>query len=72
MTYLDGADYFVRVVDLPIGVGGCVSPNPDGTYNVYINARSDRRRQWESYKHEVRHIERNDFNKSDVREAENL
>ncbi len=62
MTYLDGADFFVRIVDLPVGVGGCVSPNADGTYNVYINACYNIERQRESYKHELRHIERDDFN----------
>jgi len=58
---IDGADFFVRVVDLPFGVGGCVTPNDDGTFSVYINARYDRRKQQESYNHELRHIERNDF-----------
>lgn len=61
MTYLDGADFFVRIVDLPVGVGGCVAPNDDGTFSVYINARSSCRKQRESYKHELRHIERDDF-----------
>ena len=72
MRFIDGADFFVRVVDLPVGVGGCVSPNADGTYNVYINACYDRRKQRESYKHEVRHIVNGDFGKSDVCVIENL
>ena len=61
MIYLENADYFVRLVDLPYGVGGCVTPNDDGTFSVYINARCSTGKQRESYKHELRHIERNDF-----------
>lgn len=58
---LEGCDYFVRVVDLPIGVGGMVSPNPDGTYSVYLNARNSRLKQLRSCDHEVDHIAHDDF-----------
>lgn len=62
MTFLEGADYFVRLVDLPPELGGLVSPNDDGTYNVYLNARRDREHNIDTYCHEVfEHIENNDF-----------
>lgn len=61
MTALEGADFFVRLVDLPPRVGGVCSPNEDGTYNVYLNARKDREHQVDSYLHEWEHIEDDDF-----------
>jgi len=61
MVILEGCDYFVRVVDLPIGIGGMVTPNEDGTYSVYINARNTRAKQLCSCGHEVGHIRREDF-----------
>lgn len=61
MVILEGCDYFVRVVDLPVGVGGMVTPNDDGTYSVYINARNSRLKQLRSCDHEVGHIEHDDF-----------
>ena len=62
MTYLDGADYFVRIVPFPVNcIGGAVTPNDDGTYSVYINANVDYYRQRKAYRHEVKHIENGDF-----------
>lgn len=73
MTYIEGVDYFVRVVCLAYGVHGCVSQNPDATYNVYVNANDSAERQREAAEHEIKkHIERDDFSKSDVREIEDL
>lgn len=73
MTYIDGADYFVRVVDLPLPVGGMVTPNEDGTFSVYINAKNSKEKQMKSYSHEVSHIENDDFyNGKDVKSIEKL
>lgn len=74
MTYIDGADYFVRVIPFPVDcVGGAVTPNDDGTYSVYINANIDRYRQKEAYKHEVMHIERGDlYSDAPIEEIEGL
>lgn len=73
MKYIEGVDYFVRVVCLADGVHGCVSPNPDATYNVYVNANDPAERQREAAEHEIKkHIENNDFAKSDVVEIEEL
>lgn len=70
---IENADYFIRLVSLPHGVHGCVSPNEDGTYNVYINDRDSCVRQKQAAEHEIKkHIERGDFAKSDVREIEAL
>ena len=73
MTFLENADFFVRLVPLPVGVNGLVSTSPDGTYNVFINSVLDRDRQIDAYFHEVSHIEEEDFdNGRDIREVEKL
>ena len=73
MTYIEGADYFVRLIDLPPKVGGVCSPNEDGTFNVYLNSRKDREHHIDSYFHEVDHIEGEDFwNDKPIEEVENL
>lgn len=72
MALIDGADYFVRIVDMPDGVNGCISPNPDGTFNIYINSKSDMYKQIRAYQHEKKHIENDDFAKFDVREIEHI
>lgn len=73
MTYLENADYFVRIVDLPVGVKGLVSPNDDGTYNVYLDGKSDREHQIDTYFHELDHIENDDFyNGRSLRDVEGL
>ena len=66
-------EYCVRKVKLPYGVHGCVSEDCDGFYNVYINERDSVERQRQALDHEVKkHIEHNDFAKSDVVEIEEL
>ena len=69
---LENADYFVRLVDLPIGIHGFVVPNDDGTFSVYINARDSHVRQRQACRHEKKHIARNDFSCYDVRDAETI
>ena len=70
---IENADYFVRTVDMPHGIHGSVTPNPDGTFSVFVNARDSIERQRKALDHEVKkHIENNDFAKSDVVEIEGL
>lgn len=69
---IESADIFVRKVDMPYGIHGSVTPNDDGTYSVYINLRDSLDRQEQAYKHEKKHIEEEDFSKSDVRVIEGL
>ena len=71
--YVPGADYFVRVVDLPPAVGGMVTVNEDGTFSVYINARNSEEKQKKSLAHEVKHITDEDFySGKSVDEIENI
>lgn len=73
MTYLEGADFFVRLVDLPPTVNGICSPNDDGTYNIYLNSRKDFDHQLDGYDHECDHIEDDDFyGDKDIRDVEGL
>lgn len=61
MTYIDGADFFVRIVPFPVSVDGMVTPNDDGTYSVYLNANTDDAHQRKAYRHELKHIMNGDF-----------
>ena len=61
MTYLEGADVFVRVVSLPYGIDSQVVPNDDGTFSLYLNSRADSLSQMDNYLHEFQHIENDDF-----------
>lgn len=67
---IEGADYFVRVIDMPHQIHGCVAEDGDGFYSVYINARDSFYRQAQAYRHEMKHIQRDDFRKASVIEAE--
>lgn len=59
---IEGADYFVRVVDFPVcSCGGAVTPNDDGTFTVLINARLSHEKNKQSMRHELKHIEHDDF-----------
>ena len=61
MTYLPGADYFVYYEKLPWSIHGMVSPNDDGTFSIILNSRISEALQRAAYRHEVRHIENDDF-----------
>ena len=54
-------DYFVRLVDLPVSIGGAVTPNNDGTYSIYINSRLAADQQQKALEHEIDHIRYEDF-----------
>lgn len=73
MTYIEGADYFVRIVDLPPKVKALVAENDDGTYSLYLNAKNDKKRNVLAYLHELEHIENNDFqNGKTIQQVEGL
>lgn len=58
---IENADYFVRLVPLPSCVGGVVSPNEDGTFNMYLNANKSKEDLIDDYIHEYEHIDNDDF-----------
>jgi len=56
-------DIFIRLLDLPEFVKGQTLLDPDGNYNIYINARLPCDVQKDTLKHELAHINNDDFNK---------
>lgn len=44
--------------------------NEDGSYSIFINSRLSAVGQKEAYQHAMKHIENNDFQKTDVQEIE--
>ncbi len=64
---------FTRLIDLPLSIRGYTSLDPEGNYNIYINARLSPEMQKKAYKHELMHIKRDDFADSKtLEEAENF
>lgn len=55
-------DYIVRLIELPCRVGGMVSQDEEGFYNIYINARLSLAGQKRALKHELDHISGDDLN----------
>lgn len=58
---IDRDEYAVRLVDLPVGVGGFITESSDGFLNIYINARHSREGQRRSLRHELRHADADDL-----------
>lgn len=64
-------DYTIRLVDLPVSVGGRVSETPDGHIDIYLNARYSRGGQLRAAEHEFDHWRNGDLhNGLDIREVE--
>ena len=62
MTYKDGVDYFVRLVEFPNQAAGGVSvSNGDGTFSIFINTRCSMDRQRKALDHELQHLIKNHF-----------
>jgi len=60
---------FVYIIDLPPNVSEMVVPCFDG-YTVYLDAKLSQRGKIEAYRHALRHIERDDWNNTDVQHIE--
>lgn len=66
-------DIFVRLQALPLGVNAFTILDCDGNYNVYINDQLGYDAQRKAYKHELTHIERDDFyNQTPIDVAERI
>lgn len=62
MTYpIEGADYFIYMVQLPPKVYAFVALNPDGTYSMYLDPRRDFWHRLDDWEHEIWHIINGDF-----------
>lgn len=58
---IEGADYWIRYMELPPKIYAFVHPNEDGTYVIILDPRRDRLSQIDDYIHELWHIIRDDF-----------
>ena len=67
---IQGYDINVILLDNACGVPGSVWSNEDGSYTIFIDSSLCYERQQEVFKHEVRHILRDDFEKFDVDKIE--
>ena len=66
-------DIFVRLKDLPYGMTAVTILDEDGDYNVYVNARLSYDGQLQAQRHEMVHIQLDDFYYSrSIEEAENI
>lgn len=72
---IEGIDFFVRLVDFPIGCAcnGMVLLNDDGTYSVYINSRASEAQKRKAMRHEYAHMANDDlYGDKDIRDVESL
>ena len=59
---IEGQDFHVRRVKFPNNANwAAVTPNDDGTFDVYVNECVDDEKQVQAFLHELRHIERGHF-----------
>lgn len=63
-------DIIVRHVTMPTTIHGFTARDSEGDYNIYINDRIGYFKQEETIKHEIEHINRDDFEKDDVQAIE--
>lgn len=63
-------DVNVVLVDFKAPGREMVVENEDGSYTILINARLSYEGQYKAYKHGMRHITENDFEKSNVQQIE--
>lgn len=62
MAYpIEGADYWIRLMELPPGIFAFVHANGDGTYLIYLDPRRDFWHQLDDWEHEIWHILHDDF-----------
>lgn len=70
MTKVTSDDIFIQLVNFPTTTKEAVTPNEDGSYTIFINARLSSEEQMKSYQHALKHIQRNDFAKENVQKIE--
>ena len=61
-------DIYVYLVDMPVNEAVC----PCGAfgYTVYINTRLSNEARYRAFQHALRHIQNNDFEKTDIQQIE--
>lgn len=66
-------EYCIRYADLPLTTKGVTVEDGNGFFNIYINQNLSVDQQQEAIAHELKHINRGDFdNKKSLRDAETM
>ena len=66
-------EYCIRYIDMPSATKGMTIEDADGFFNIYINASLSAAEQEEAIRHEIRHLDRKDFDtEKSLLEAETL
>lgn len=60
-----GSNIFVRLVSLPVTVRAVTLPNPDCTFDIYINKDLPEELQHRALEHELNHIRKDHFYNDD-------
>ena len=60
----------VQILDMDPMVAEQVVKNHDDSFTIFLNARLNYERRLEAYQHAIRHIENDDFYKTDVQRIE--
>lgn len=64
-------EYVVRLIDLPCAVKAMTALDDEGFPNIYINSKLSQEAQYKALKHELNHLDRDDFyNDLDIRTVE--
>lgn len=63
-------DVNVRLINFPVKGKEMVIPNEDDSYTILINARLSHEAQLQAYEHAIKHIQNEDFKRTDVQEIE--
>lgn len=59
-----------NIINFPNGGNEMVVKNEDGSYTILINAKLSAQGRIEAYEHALKHIENEDFEKTNVQEIE--
>ncbi len=62
-------DIFIYLINLPPRIKEMVTPCNDG-YTIYIDVNLDEEGRQKAYDHAMKHINNNDFEKTDVQKIE--
>lgn len=66
-------EVYVRFIKLPDTIRGVTVTDKNGDYNIYINSNLSQDKQKQVIKHEMTHINRNDFDRfQDIFEIEDI
>lgn len=55
-------DYIIVFKDMPTRIKAATTRNEDDTYTIIVNSRLNYEQQYNSFKHELHHIQNCDFN----------